>query len=171
METPEKDVKTAIIKPKGGNLTSKRDKLTPKQELFCKLYATDREFFGNGVQSYIEAYNPSRSKPGWYNSARATVSEILTNPNILKRINELLDTEGFNDANVDKQHLFLIQQNADMKTKMSAIKEYNSLKRRTAERITETKTMKMNLTQNNFYGSELLKEAAETLGRDMYEQV
>ena|SRR5215203_294398 len=42
---------------------TKETKLNPKQESFCKLYATDREFFGNGVESYIEVYNPDRSKP------------------------------------------------------------------------------------------------------------
>jgi hypothetical protein len=32
------------------------NKLNPKQEQFCQLYASDREFFGNGVESYIEVY-------------------------------------------------------------------------------------------------------------------
>lgn len=39
-------------------------KLTPKQLLFCRLYASDREFFGNGVQSYIEAYHINPTAPG-----------------------------------------------------------------------------------------------------------
>jgi hypothetical protein len=39
--------------------TTENPKLNPKQELFCELYATDREFFGNGVQSSIEAYDVS----------------------------------------------------------------------------------------------------------------
>ncbi len=57
--------------------------LTPKQERFCQLYASDRQFFGNGVQSYIEAYNIDVSKPGAYNSARSSSYENLTKPDIL----------------------------------------------------------------------------------------
>ena len=37
-----------------------KKKLTLEQELFCKIYTTaDSEFFGNGVQSYLEAFGPS----------------------------------------------------------------------------------------------------------------
>ena len=44
-------------------------KLNPKQKKFCELFASDREFFGNGVQSYIEAYEPNIAKKNWYNIA------------------------------------------------------------------------------------------------------
>lgn len=106
------------------------EKLNPKQELFCTLYATDREFFGNGTQAYIEAYDPPRQSKNWYLAARTSASELLTKPNILKRINELLEESGLNDVHVDKQLAFLITQNADFKSKVAAIKEYNSLKSR-----------------------------------------
>lgn len=102
--------------------------LNPKQELFCQLYASDREFFGNGTQSYIEAYDLPPSK---YKTAVVNASKLLTKPNILKRINQLLELKGLNDEYVDKQLEMLITQNADFKAKISAIKEYNSLKRRT----------------------------------------
>ena len=39
----------------------KDNKLSPQQERFCNLFASDQEFFGNGVQSYIEAYKPKRN--------------------------------------------------------------------------------------------------------------
>lgn len=111
------------------------DKLNPKQEAFCELYTQPTEFFGNGVQSYIESYSPDTSKKNWYNTARATVSEILTNPNILKRINELLEADGFNDQFVDKQIKFLMTQNADFGSKLGAIKEYNKLKARIKDKL------------------------------------
>lgn len=113
-------------------------KLNPKQEMFCKLYATDREFFANGVQAYIEAYNPDTSKKNWYNTARSNASQLLTNTNILKRINELLEMEGLNDAFVDKQLTLLISQNADFGAKTAAIREYNKLKQRITEKIDHT---------------------------------
>lgn len=116
----------------------KERKLNPKQEKFCKLYATETEFFGNGVESYIEAYDPKTTKPNWYKTAAAAASRMLKNVNILDRINELLDSEGFNDAHVDKQLLFLINQGAEFPSKLGAIKEYNKLKQRIVDRIDAT---------------------------------
>ena len=62
-------------------------------------------------------------------------SRLLTDANILKRINKLLDNEVLNDSFVDKQLLLVITQNADMSSKVQAIKEYNKLKQRIEERI------------------------------------
>ena len=104
--------------------------LNPKQKLFCEYYASSEEFFGNGVQSYIESYKPKKVG-NWYNSARATASEILTNPNILEYVNSLLELRGLNDTFVDKQLEFLITQHADFKSKLGGIHEYNQLKKRT----------------------------------------
>lgn len=115
--------------------TNSTSNLTQKQELFCKLFASDREFFGNGVQSYIEAYDPDTSKKGWYNTACARASQLLSNVKVLDRINELLELRGLNDSFVDKQLELLITQNADLKTKIAAIREYNSLKQRITQKI------------------------------------
>lgn len=111
-------------------------KLTPKQEEFCELFACgSKDFYGNGVQCYIEVYEPDTSKPNWYKTACQSAYQILSNIEVCKRINELLDAEGFNDENVDRQHLFLINQFSDYKTKMSAIKEYNELKQRIKRKL------------------------------------
>jgi len=112
--------------------------LNLQQEEFCKLYTNsesiDREMFGNGVQCYLEAYGDeyfeSNKKPMSYLCAMAMSSRLLTNVKVINRINELLEEGGFNDQNVDRQHLFLINQHADLKTKMAAIKEYNAVKKR-----------------------------------------
>lgn len=111
-----------------------KSKLTLPQEQFCKNFVS-ADFFGNGVQSYIDAYKPDQSKPNWYNRAKSNAAELLTKPDLLNRINELLDLSGFNDANVDKQLLVLIQQNADFNAKVAAIREYNKLKMRITERL------------------------------------
>lgn len=116
----------------------KNKKLNPKQELFCQLYATDREFFGNGTQSYIEAYEPDRSKPNWYKTCQVSASQLLSNPIVFNRINELLSDEGLNDAFVDKQLLFVIAQHDDKSSKVAAIREYNKLKTRITEKIDHT---------------------------------
>lgn len=103
-------------------------KLNLNQERFCQIYTDlDKELFGNGVQSYVEAYNIDTNKKGWYNSAVVSASRLLTNDKIVKRINELLVKQGFNDENVERQHLFLLNQHADLKTKMKAVDSYYKL--------------------------------------------
>lgn len=108
--------------------------LNPKQELFCSLYATETEFFGNGVQSYIEAYDPDQTRPNWYKSACVCASQLLSNIKVIARINQILEETGLNDAFVDKQLSFLMTQHADFTNKLGAIKEYNKLKQRITEK-------------------------------------
>lgn len=132
-EIKKKKIKTTKIrknKRKGlGNL---------RQEKFCQLYASDREFFGNGVESYLEVYNIDRSKKNWYKTACAATSQLLSNIKVIDRINEILDGGGLNDAFVDKQMLFLIRQHRDFNAKVAAIREYNKLKQRITEKMEHT---------------------------------
>lgn len=122
-----------------------------KHEKFCQLY-TSQEFFGNGVHSYIEAYQIDMSKQGAYKSACANASRLLTKDKIIQRIDDLIIDGGLNDQYVDKQLLFLITQHADFKSKLGAIKEYNALKARTAKNEDEGGTT-TNYTQvNNYIG-------------------
>jgi hypothetical protein len=107
-----------------------RTNLPPRQERFCQLYASDQEFFANGTQSYIEAYDINTSRPGAYKSAQAAASRLLTNVVILERLNELMELRGLNTPFVDKQLEFLITQNVDFGSKIRAIQEYNQLQQR-----------------------------------------
>ena len=107
----------------------------PNWEKFCQLYAKDTEFFGNGTQSYIEAYpRKAGQRQITYQSARVSASCLLTNPNILERINYLLDLH-LNDQIVDKNLGIVVLQNADFRAKVQAIKEYNQLKKRIKRKI------------------------------------
>ena len=101
----------------------------PKQAQFCKLFASDREFFGNGVQSYMRAYNLTFTKKN-YTIAKTGAYQLLQRPHITKRINKLFEAGGLNDTFVDKQLSKLLVQDADFRTKLGAIKEYNALKAR-----------------------------------------
>lgn len=121
--------------PKRKVTKRKKPELNLKQKLFCELFASEKEFFGNGTQAYIEAYNISTSRPGAYDAARVSAHDLLTNPNILQEINRILESAVLNDAFVDKQLAFLIAQNADFKTKATAIKEYNALKSRVTKKL------------------------------------
>jgi len=128
-------------------------KLTPKQEKFCQLYTTDREFFGNGTQSYIEAYDVNMSRPGAYKSAQASASRLLSNVIILERIDELMEIT-LNDAHVDKQMGFWITQKASPQASVSAIKEYNQLKGRIVKKIEGKFEGDMNVALVEFVGDD-----------------
>lgn len=143
--------------------TGSKVKLTPKQELFCQLFASDREFFGNGVQSYAEAYNIDLTTKGGYSVARSGASENLTKPDILKRIDELLDFNGFNDQAVDKQLKFVIEQSADFGSKVAAIREYNKLKQRITDKSEQTIVADVTSNGETLASSEMVLGYAEYL--------
>lgn len=131
----------------GGKLNEKHaNALTPPQESFCMYYASDREMFGNGVQSYIEAYDievvnkpnpksPNYHKQKTYNACKVAAHQLLTSKNILKRINEIYEGRGLNDVFVDKQLEFIITQKAELRTSLGGVQEYNKLKKRTSETV------------------------------------
>lgn len=121
------------------------DKLNPKQELFCELY-TSKEFFGNGVQTYIEVYDPDTTKPNWYKTACASASQLLSNIKVYTRINDLLESSGLNDQFADKQLLFLMSQHDDKSNKLWAVREYNKLKWRITEKIEQKTEVSLDLS-------------------------
>lgn len=109
--------------------------LNEKQLEFCRLYLS-REFFGNGVESYMEAgYKIDQSNPNWYNTACVAASRLLSNVKVIAHINDLLHSQGLSDEFVDKQTLFLITQHADFSAKLGAIKEYNKMKGRITDKV------------------------------------
>ena len=116
-------------------ITKRKTKLTKQQELFCQNFVSEGEIFGNGTRSYASAYNIDLSDKGSNASARACASKLLTNINIMNRINSLLDDAGLNENHVDKRLLFWINQSADSSTSLGAIREFNKLKQRITEKI------------------------------------
>lgn len=116
-----------------------KKKLKPEWERFCQFFASDYETFGNATRSYAKAYNIDISSRSKYASCRTQGYRLLTNDDILKRINELLAELVMNDTTVDMQLSFLITQMGDYGAKIQAIKEYNKLKQRITDKI-EVKT-------------------------------
>lgn len=123
------------------------NQMSPEEEQFCILWASDREFFGNGTQSYIEAFDvkivkkpdpESQDNEMTYEMVRYHAHKLLTKANILKRINEIFESRGLNDAFVDKQLEVVITQNAEFSPKVKAIAEYNKLKKRTVVQVEHT---------------------------------
>jgi hypothetical protein len=117
----------------------KINQLNLRQEEFCQLYVnSDRELFWNWFQCYVQVYKPDQTKKNRKQTSYVWAAEILRNPKIIGRINELLEDWWLSDENVDKQLLFLISQFEDKNTKLWAIREYNKLRQRIIDR-SETK--------------------------------
>jgi len=106
------------------------EELTLKEELFCRNYASSREFFGNGTRSYMDAFQTEDA-----HSASVLASRLLGKVGICQRIASLLTLQGWNDEFVDKQTLFLITQNADLKAKAAGVKIYNEVKKRITQKM------------------------------------
>ena len=138
-ELPElKERVTDALLSKGGargNRMVNKDGLNAQQELFCELFTRKVGYFSNGTQSYIKAYginvgNDKKVGQTSYGTCRVMASDLLTKPNILRRINQLIEADGFNDKFMEKQLMFLAMQNVDFKVKLSAVNFYNTLKER-----------------------------------------
>ena len=126
MEQQEKNI---IEAGKEQNNENNEEILSLRQERYCELFTSpDKDFFGNGAQAYLDVYDINRSNPNWYKTACACASRLLSYAKVINRINELLENQGFTDENVEKQHLFLLNQFTDLKTKMKAIDSYYKLK-------------------------------------------
>jgi hypothetical protein len=160
----------------------RKSKLNPKQELFCQLYATDREFFGNGVQSYIEAYDITVGHgkgQSTYETCRTRAWQLLTNVDVLARIDELLELGPLSTQKADKTLAFWMTQRAHPDTSMNAVKEFNKLRGRIIDHSKITHVQKFDIDdiraiierfpperQEYYYGilTELIAEA-ELRGR------
>lgn len=114
--------------------------LKPEWELFCQYFVTSYETFGNATKSYAKAYNIDISNKSKYASCRTQGYRLLTNDDILARINQLLSELVMNNTTVDMELAFLITQKVDFASKIAAIREYNKLK----QRITEKREISIN---------------------------
>lgn len=142
-----------------------------QQETFCQYYTSQSEFFGNGVQSYIQAYDIDITREGGYHVAKTSASRLLSDINVCKRINDLLSEGGLNDVFVDRQLLFLITQHDDKNIKLGALREYNKLKQRITEKFehnvfTPVTKIVINAPQENNGNTDSDNGAGETAETD-----
>jgi len=119
----------------------KEKNLTPQQDEFCRLYTSWNKLYrGNATQSYIKAYKLDvYDEETWkmldkkqYNVWGVLWGKLLKNIRIKKKIDKLLD-EWFSDKTIDNELSYVIKQNEELSSKVSAIKEANRLKARVRE--------------------------------------
>lgn len=115
-------------------LDGKEYNLSQKQKLFVEAYLT---FRGNSIDAVISAGYDVRKKDSEgmpinnvYNRQLASViaHQNLKKLNVNAYMRCLYEAYGFNDEAVEREHLFLINQNEDLKTKRSAIDMYYNVK-------------------------------------------
>jgi len=101
--------------------------LTANQVKFCKEYIKF-ENFGHGTNAALIAYGYDPANKSQRQIAANIASECLkpTHP-VYKLIQIMLDSDGFNQSEMDKQLLFVAQQNVDLKAKTQAIVHANTL--------------------------------------------
>lgn len=139
----------------------------PKHELFAYLYVgySNRDMFGNGTRCYMHVYSRAEverleklidelreKKPAGYsvkvaqyearlksigNTARSNAAELLANTSILSRVNYLMDQLISNDF-MDRELAYTAGQRFDLNAKVAAIREYNRLKDRAADKLEGT---------------------------------
>lgn len=112
--------------------------LTLKQKLFSEAFCSLNL---NGIDAVVKAMYNVFGKRGGLNRelASSIARENLHKPNICAYITVLFDKYGFNDDNVDKQLLFVINQHADLGAKIRGIDIYNKQKGKYApEKIEHT---------------------------------
>ena len=98
-------------------LDNKNYRLSTKEKMFCEAYL---EFGASGIDAVYKAgYKPKNAMV-----AGAMAYEYLKKPQIFNYINLKLEEYGFSDDSVEKQHLFLLNQDADLKSKAKAIEMF-----------------------------------------------
>ena len=95
----------------------KRYSLSFKQKTFCDLFLN---YQGSSVEAIIDAGYKVKSRK----VAASLASEYLTKPDVSAYINKRLEEYGYTDENVKRQHLFLINQFADLTNKAKGINMY-----------------------------------------------
>lgn len=101
-------------------LDGKTYKLTIREKKFCEFYIL---LDGCGADAYEEAGYECKNR----NVSKAGAYQLGVKEHINAYINKLLNDQGFEDNNVAKQHLFLINQHADLASKSKGVDMYYKL--------------------------------------------
>jgi phage terminase small subunit len=102
------------------SISGKEYKLNPQEKKFCEFYIS---LDGCGAEAYEQAGYECKNR----NVAKTGAWQLGQREHINAYINKLLNDQGFEDKNVAKQHLFLINQHADLASKSRGIDMFYKL--------------------------------------------
>ena len=111
-----------------------KKKLNANQEAFCQYFVNNEECFGNATRSYAMAYGRDLDDPKINHAIRSDGYHLMGKEAIKARLQELLDIL-ISDTIVDIELARVIKQNENLAAKVSAIKEYNAVKKRTLNKV------------------------------------
>lgn len=135
-------------------LDGKVYKLTTQQQKFCEAYL---EHYGNGVEAvYAAGYKAKNAM-----IAAGIAYSNLRLPHLIAYINSKLEEYGYNDDNVAKQHLYVINQMADLRAKNQALDMFYKLKGAYAP--DKSVALNINVNSQNPKALELAKDFEEKL--------
>jgi len=102
---------------------------TALEENFCRIITdlSNEETFGNPVKAYKLAGGRGLAKNHAY--------PFFQREAVQRRIQQILELQGWNDFSVNAQLLKLIMQNDDNSAKLNAIREYNRLNGRSGAEV------------------------------------
>jgi len=130
-------------------MEDKKTTLTLKQEEFTQTWLDTK---GNGTEAALVAFDiegkeilenrPLEMKDKEYNAERSRIenvassmaTEYLRKPDIIKRIDELLEERGFTDEAVKREHFKLLTSHKD-EIKVKAIDSYYKIKGKYVNKI------------------------------------
>ena len=121
-----------------------------KEKKFCHYFAVPEingkknPYFGKPEIAFQEATGLDDLK-----ACKKEANELLKEEYILRYLKKIIKVQELNDLNVDKELAFLVGQYADLPTKLGAIREYNKLKGRVAEKAEMEHTFKINIVDYN----------------------
>jgi hypothetical protein len=102
--------------------------LTACDEVFVEsYYDLHSPIAGNGTKCVLKAYPDSEFT---YMTAANKANGLLKTPKIIQAGRELIESQGFNDENIDRETLKIIEQDKDLTNKRAAIDMANKLKGR-----------------------------------------
>lgn len=97
--------------------------INPRNELFCRYYATDEVgTFGNATRAYLKVYPKSSEE-----AAAVSAYDLLRKPKITGRLKELWKLSKLSDEEVDSHLASIVRQDKDLKAKLGGIKEHNAV--------------------------------------------
>ncbi len=110
-----------------------KQKLNPKEELFCQYYAKSGQAFGNQTRSYALAYGIDLSNKKNENKCSVLSWRLLGKVKIYQRCDVLMK-ETIDDATADSELEYVIKQRENLHAKVSAISERNKVRGRITQK-------------------------------------
>lgn len=108
---------------------NKKEKISPKEELFCQYYSKSGQAFGNARLAYSLAFGKAFLTDAQKSVCDTLSQRLFRKVLIYKRCDDLMK-ETIDDATADSELEYVIKQRENLHAKVSAISERNKVRGR-----------------------------------------